>query len=574
MWSWDGSTWTELTATIPDLFYLYTRSAFDSARGVIVLTGLRNTTFETWEWNGTTWTQRLDVGSPTAVFGHALAFDTTREVLVMYGGRLENQVVLPQQTWEYDGVTWIRRTVPPPGDAGAQLTAAFDRTRGRVVMFGGYNTSFQASSRVWEWDGVAWTEPALLPGTSPQARLDAPLVFTRSAIMMFGGTTSGASSSCAADTWSWNGTAWTESPQVQLAPPRRAVGSAVFDPIRGQMLMFGGANTAYLGDLWSWKDRAWTQLVWVGNGPSGRISHASAFDVRRDRLVLFGGRPGTSVRSDETWEWDGNAWSLSMPVPRPSGRWNPTMAYDAARGYVLLFGGIEAAATGGRVTDDTWRWDGAAWMKLAPATVPPARHDAMMAYDAVRDRIVMFGGRDFAKPHDDTWEWDGVDWRARAVSMAPSPRSSAAMTYDPQRRRIVLFGGSTQTVTVGDTWELGETSWLPVPTAIAPPLRASAQSAYDAVDRRFVVFGGSGLSGERGDTWSLSYAAPLEDVERCAVATEDNDRDGLAGCADPDCWGRCAPLCAPGVSCATSAPRCGDGVCSLVEDELLCPADC
>ena len=52
------------------------------------------------------------------------------------------------------------------------------------------------------------------------------------------------------------------------------------------------------------------------------------------------------------------------------------------------------------------------------------------------------------------------------------------------------------------------------------------------------------------------------------------DGDELAGCDDPDCWGRCAPRCPPGTSCAPTAPQCGDGTCSSIEDYLVCPEDC
>jgi hypothetical protein len=88
------------------------------------------------------------------------------------------------------------------------------------------------------------------------------------------------------------------------------------------------------------------------------------------------------------------------------------------------------------------------------------------------------------------------------------------------------------------------------------------------------VFGGHGLSGDLDDTWELSYEGPLQPIEACALATADDDGDGLAGCTDPDCWGRCAPLCLPGAACPVSLPRCGDGTCAAVEDPFLCPADC
>jgi hypothetical protein len=48
------------------------------------------------------------------------------------------------------------------------------------------------------------------------------------------------------------------------------------------------------------------------------------------------------------------------------------------------------------------------------------------------------------------------------------------------------------------------------------------------------------------------------------------DADTAIGCADPDCWGVCAPRLA---SCVTT-PRCGDGFCGGVEDCRSYPGDC
>jgi hypothetical protein len=53
----------------------------------------------------------------------------------------------------------------------------------------------------------------------------------------------------------------------------------------------------------------------------------------------------------------------------------------------------------------------------------------------------------------------------------------------------------------------------------------------------------------------------------------DSDGDGRTGCADPDCWGRCSPLCPPGETCTPGAPHGGDGVRGAVEDSSICPDD-
>jgi hypothetical protein len=89
-----------------------------------------------------------------------------------------------------------------------------------------------------------------------------------------------------------------------------------------------------------------------------------------------------------------------------------------------------------------------------------------------------------------------------------------------------------------------------------------------------VAIGGAGFADSAlNEVLRLSSELSTEPHERCLVAAEDSDGDGLAGCADPDCWLRCNPACAPGASCI--GPRCGDGTChGPREDYLICPADC
>lgn len=59
-----------------------------------------------------------------------------------------------------------------------------------------------------------------------------------------------------------------------------------------------------------------------------------AFDVARERVVLFGGEdPG---QMDDTWEWDGDAWIAHSPRISPSARQAHAMAYDATRGQIVV----------------------------------------------------------------------------------------------------------------------------------------------------------------------------------------------------------------------------------------------
>lgn len=76
-------------------------------------------------------------------------------------------------------------------------------------------------------------------------------------------------------------------------------------------------------------------------------------------------------------------------------------------------------------------------------------------------------------------------------------------------------------------------------------------------------------------TFALEYQPQIREIERCSDASEDRDLDGLAGCEDPDCFGRCEPLCPAGAFTGCTSPRCGDGTCDpRREDRHICPQDC
>jgi hypothetical protein len=87
------------------------------------------------------------------------------------------------------------------------------------------------------------------------------------------------------------------------------------------------------------------------------------------------------------------------------------MAFDPRRGVMVLFGGQH----GTRALGDTWLWDGRRWTQVPPSDDDPARRGHhVMAWDARRQRVVMYGGGyldgDQYRRHDDWWSWSGSRW--------------------------------------------------------------------------------------------------------------------------------------------------------------------
>lgn len=139
-------------------------------------------------------------------------------------------------------------------------------------------------------------------------------------------------------------------------------------------------------------------------GPSARTFYGLAYDAARGETVLFGGYDSQTVFND-TWVWNGSAWSQKMPATSPSARYGFGMVYDSARAVCVLFGGF-----GGSFQGDTWEWDGTNWTQVA-TTGPGGRRAHQSAFDINRGVTVLFGGWSSGFGFDDTWEWMGAAGR-------------------------------------------------------------------------------------------------------------------------------------------------------------------
>jgi hypothetical protein len=126
-----------------------------------------------------------------------------------------------------------------------------------------------------------------------------------------------------------------------------------------------------------------------------------------------------------------------------------------------------------------------------------------MAYDPVRQRVVMFGGGLQSTFLDETWEWDGNDWTRRTPTASPSPRRLHSMVYDTDRQRIVLFGGQDGAF-LGDQWQWDGNDWTQMAPAVLPPGRDHHAMAYAAARQHVVLYGGINRTHPPlEDTWSI-----------------------------------------------------------------------
>ncbi len=160
------------------------------------------------------------------------------------------------------------------------------------------------------------------------------------------------------------------------------------------------------------------------------------------------------------------------------------MAFDAVRERVVLLGGFPVTGS----TADTWEWDGAEWTQVAD-TGPGARALNGSHTTPCASRSSCSVDSDNANLLGDTWAWDGTDW-TQIADTGPEARATHAMTFDVAAQRVLLFGGlgaPPAGAALGDTWAWDGAVWTEV-AHFGPPAVAAASADCDG--HTVLLFGG------------------------------------------------------------------------------------
>lgn len=161
---------------------------------------------------------------------------------------------------------------------------------------------------------------------------------------------------------------------------------------------------------------------------------------------------GRLLRDSVVREWTGSDWKRTLPQGEPSQDLFSSFAsaYDSRRARVLIFGGQSSSGTVVPI-DDFRQWDGVRWTSLSPLSRPGPRKSALMAYDPIRDRIVLYGGIVSGSTHvDQTWVFDGSNWTQLPII---GPGLPSSMWYDETRQAIQLA------TTDANLWEFDGAQW-------------------------------------------------------------------------------------------------------------------
>ena len=295
---------------------------------------------DTWAWDGAAW-HRAAVSGPAPLYSASLAYDAKRKVYVLFGGQTAKGA--SDETWTWDGKAW--KALSPAHKPGARLNSAmaYDPAHELVVLYGGTiagRGEGSAGGDTWTWDGTDWTQLEIGPG-APGRREGPSMITAGDRVILFGGHNFNVD--YYGDAWTWNGIAWS---RVDRDPQPRARGNASlsWNSVDSSLFVFGGTgfkSTAGIGalgeplsDAWSLTGGVWTQLK--GSGPPALMFANAIRDAGKKRVVILLGMPCPSP-SDAAWAWDGQAWS-KLAAPGMSARWGAAAAQDAD-GKALLFGG-------------------------------------------------------------------------------------------------------------------------------------------------------------------------------------------------------------------------------------------
>ena len=592
-WEWDPTTgaWTDVTAAgSHPLARCQHGMVFEKATGKILLFGggrsdtsssdatvIAASLGDTWEYDPATyiWKQLPVTSGPSARHAFGMVWDSARSKAVLFGGLQTDKPGTPgtplQDTWQLDGTTsaWTERTAvgtKPSSRFGQAM--AFDGSRGKVLLFGGFDVNTgSALTDLWELDPAtfAWTE-------RPTKVQDL-------------------------NSW-WDGVMYASLLSDDAGARIELVAGAAIEPPTASGGA-GGSRDIGIGDRASGERNVWeldpSKAQFTdrspGSGVPDRIFYpAFAYCPANGKTYLCGGEyrynvPPYEDMLGEVCEWDGQAWAC--PAAQPSGWYDAgaAMAYDPARNSLILFGGIGSHYYSDP-SDGTWELglDGTL-TSLQPPRSPTGVSRVRMVTDTTRNKLLLFGGDNVA----DVWEWDGaaVTWTKRTYptyTSSPAARTDPVLTYDEGREKMFLFDGQgygpDAATTVYWEWDPITAGWASYNTGdMVTPIGSGVAGAYDSIRRRQVIVG-------NGQTWEIDTRTKTLYIRTTATvppAASDphmafDSRRGVMVLEDDDeTWEYKVTNLANGAGCtAAFAASCASGFCvdGVCCDVAACTGAC
>ena len=368
---------------------------------------------------------------------HTAIYDPVSNEMVIFGGTSQlpqtftddHVFALTDANGLQSGPTWAQYGPAPR----AHASAGYDAVTDQMIVFGGQQTAAGSGplNDVWSEVGVVasgqvsqvgtnWVQ-VFPSGTAPSARFGHSGLYDSGSnrIMFFGGAT--ASTSCLNDLWilddanSAHGTPdWLSIAASGALPAPRMNHTAVYDPTKNVLIVFGGTNCSagYFSDVWVLTNAngeggtpTWTKLSPGNTPPAARENSSAIYDSVNNALIIYAGDAGGSGFTD-VWALsnaNGQAgtprWKQLSPTgAAPAGRTGQITVYDSTDNRMIMYGGINQI-NGTRFLYDTWILTNAntlggtpAWVAEKVTGTAPERFFHSAFYNPTFNDLVVFGG--------------------------------------------------------------------------------------------------------------------------------------------------------------------------------------
>ncbi|HVC41542.1 MAG TPA: hypothetical protein VND54_06160 [Candidatus Saccharimonadales bacterium] len=210
--------------------------------------------------------------------------------------------------------------------------------------------------------------------------------------------------------------------------------------------------------------------------------------------------PATAAIIPPTAEPRGPTPAVTLAPPLPAPRELDAMAFDAVHNDVLMYGGSEFGNGPETTSRETWSFDAGGWHLLHPGT-SPAVVGGWMTEDPVTGRMILVGGPLQTDPPIGTWTWDGTTWTHHG-DLPTTTQSLVGLAALPARGQLVLVTAPTGGVpTVDDTWTWEGSAWRLDQPATALPVEGSTPVLVSDPAHRRVVAVFTGNANTRTQTW-------------------------------------------------------------------------
>jgi len=325
-------------------------------------------------------------------------------------------------------------------------------------------------------------------------------------------------------------------------PSPREGAAVAYDPTSGSVLMYGGDNgTVTFGDTWSWDGSGWSELN-PPSSPPPLTQATMAYDPQSQRAVLSGGSSGPSgapasagswEASGSTWTWDGATWAAAPRGDLPAAVAGDVMATDTASGQLILVTGLDGTCS----PPSTWRWTAGTWTQLHLAASPSPAGLGKLAYDPSSRRLVLYTAPTgqcpaaaASPPLAEAWSWDGSTWSlSGAMTQLPTSSDSLKITFSG-RPVGSAHDGVLMMAWGAFTWSAqGWNQLATAPGALGMlasngnPWRGGEALAYDSADGQVLLFGGDYSGGDSqeyvSDTWTWNGAWTLAEAGAVGMPT-------------------------------------------------------